>query len=50
MTTYEKLTEEFGCAIYAVLGDLVDEEYDDEKIDRETLYSIARKVAFYLDK
>lgn len=50
MTIYEKLLEEFGCAINAIFGDLADEEYDEEKVSKDDLMAIAKKVAFYLDK
>ena len=50
MTNKEKLLEEFGCAINAVLGDKADEEYDESKITLDDLIAIATKVAFYLDK
>lgn len=50
MTVYEKLMEEFGCAITAVFGDLADEDYEDGKVTLDDLDAIKRKVAFYLDK
>ena len=49
MTVYEKLIEEFGCAITAILGDLSEQEYCEGKVDKLDLDLIAKKVAFYLD-
>lgn len=49
MTVKEKLIEEFGCAITAVLGDVADQEYCEGKVDKLDLKLIANKVAFYLD-
>lgn len=49
MTIYEKLMEEFGCAISSVLGDLAEQEYCEGKVDKLDLELIAKKVAFYLD-
>jgi len=48
MTNREKLLEEFGCAISAVLGDLEDKDFDN-KISKSDLIAIAEKVAFYMD-
>ena len=48
MTNYEKLMEEFGCAINSVLGEVAEEEFKGE-IRKEDLLAIARKVAFYMD-
>lgn len=50
MSIYEKLIEEFGCAIVAVFGDKADEIFSTEKVEKGDLEAIARKVAFYLDK
>ena len=50
MTTKEKLLEEFGCAIDAILGDEADKEYDaDESLEKGYIDEIARKVIWYLD-
>ena len=49
MTVYEKLKEEFGCAIVAILGDLAEQEYCEGKVDKLDLDLIANKVKFYLD-
>ena len=50
MTTKEKLLEEFGCAIDAILGDEADKEYDaDESLEKSYINEIARKVIWYLD-
>lgn len=49
-TVREELMDQFGCAISAVLGDLEDEDYDEEKISRDDIMAIAKKVCFYLDK
>lgn len=49
MTNREKLLEEFGCAISAVLGDLAEQEYCEGKVDKLDLDLIAEKVAFYMD-
>lgn len=56
MAVYDKLKEEFGCAIAAVLGDLADQEYCEGKqeycegkVDELDLNLIANKVKFYLD-
>lgn len=50
MTICEKLLQEFGCAIYAVLGDVAHKEFeDDTQISSEDLIAIAKKVKFYLD-
>lgn len=49
MSNYEKLLEEFGCAIKAVLGDQADEEFEENKISESDLIQIAKKVAFYID-
>ena len=49
MTVYDKLKEEFGCAIVAILGDLADQEYCECKVDELDLNLIANKVKFYLD-
>jgi len=49
MTIYEKLKEEFGCAISAIFGDVENEEYEEGKVTKDDLDLIARKVAFYLD-
>lgn len=48
MSIREKLLEELGCAISAVLGDTEDEEFDNN-ISKDDLNAIAKKVAFYLD-
>ena len=49
MTVYEKLKEEFGCAIMAILGDMADNDFDPENIAADDIDAIARKVKFYLD-
>ena len=49
MTIQDKLMEELSCAIKAVYGSVADEEFDLEKVSREDLEAIAKKVAFYLD-
>lgn len=49
MTVYEKLKEEFSCAIIAILGDGADNEFDPENISADDIEAIARKVKFYLD-
>ena len=49
MSNYEKLLNEFGCAIKAVLGDQADEEFEEGKISESDLIQIAKKVAFYID-
>jgi hypothetical protein len=49
MTVYEKLREEFGCAIVAVLGDLADKEFEEGSVPKEDIDAIARKVKHYLD-
>jgi 2-methylcitrate dehydratase PrpD len=49
MTVYEKLKEEFGCAIMAILGDMADNDFDPENISASDIDAIARKVKFYLD-
>ena len=49
MTVREKLLEEFGCAISAILGDQEDKEYDDN-IDPADVDAIAKKVKWYLEK
>ena len=53
MTKGEKLIEEFTCAINACLGDVADEEYDEDEdkyfVDNADLLQIAKKVAFYMD-
>ncbi len=49
MTVYEKLMEEFGAAITAVLGDQADKEMDEVELDVLDIEAIAKKVAFYLD-
>ena len=51
MTVQEKLSQEFDCAIIAVLGDLAKEKYDEEEseITKGEIISIAQKVLFYLD-
>lgn len=49
MTVYDKLKEEFGCAIVAIFGDLADDEFDPEKVSAADIEAIARKVKFYLD-
>lgn len=46
----DKLLEEFGCAINAVLGYVAQEEFSTEKVEKGDLEAIARKVAFYLGK
>ena len=48
MTKEEKLMQEFECAIYAVLGDAKEEEFDDD-ITAGDIQLIAQKVMFYLD-
>lgn len=51
MTIKEKLLEEFGCAISAILGDVADEEFTEPNdLDLEDIMAIGRKVAFYLNK
>lgn len=50
MTTKEKLLQEFGCAIDAVLGDDAEAEYDaNESLEKGDIKEIARKVIWYLD-
>lgn len=50
MTTKEKLLQEFGCAIDAILGDDADKEYDaDESLEKGYITAIAKKVIWYLD-
>lgn len=48
-TVYEKLREEFGCAIVAVLGDAADKEFEEGSVPKEDIDAIARKVKHYLD-
>lgn len=52
MTVYEKLLEEFGCAINAILGDVADKEWENssEDVSREDIIAMSKKVCFYLDK
>lgn len=51
MSVYEKLVQEFGCAIRAIYGDECEKEFnkDETIITDEELIAIAKKVAFYLD-
>lgn len=49
MTVYEKLKEEFDCAILAIFGDLADDDFDLENISASDIDAIAHKVKFYLD-
>ena len=49
MSIYEKLIEEFGCAITAVFGDKADEEYNEDNFHYSELVAICKKVEFYLD-
>ena len=49
MTVNEKLIEEFGCAISAVLGINEDKDVKDYEISADDIDEIARKVKFYLD-
>ena len=44
MTAYDKLKEEFGRAIVAVLGDLADQEYCEGKVDELDLNLIANNL------
>ena len=48
-TVYEKLREEFGCAIVAVLGDAADKKFENGSISEADIDDIARKVKFYMD-
>ena len=51
MSIYDRLMEEFGCAIKAEMGDIAEKEFNQEEtpITKGDLNAIARKVAFYLD-
>lgn len=50
MTIYEKLLEQFGCAIQAIYGDECEKPFDEDTIiDDSDLIAIAKKVKFYLD-
>ena len=51
MSNKEKLLEQFGCAINAVLGDLAEEDFDSEEntITKGDIKLIAQKVIFYMD-
>lgn len=49
MTVKEKLIQEFGAAIVAVLGDNADLETEDYELDSGDLEAIHKKVLFYLD-
>ena len=50
MTIYEKLMEEFGCAIKAELGDMADKDYEEnDGVEKADILAIAKKVVFYLD-
>lgn len=48
MTIQEKLEQEFSAAIQSVLGDVADQEFEDN-IRNADIDEIARKVKFYLD-
>ena len=50
MTIYEKLQEEFDCAIRAIFGDIANQDYEEDSVEKQDLIAIAEKVAFYLDK
>ena len=49
MTIKEKLLEEFGSAIYAIFGDLQEEDSSDYALTASEIDAIAQKVKFYLD-
>ena len=49
MTVKEKLIQEFGCAITAVLGDEADKGTEDVEISESDIDAIAKKVKFYMD-
>jgi len=49
MTIKEKLIQEFGCAITAILGDDADKEAEDVEISKADIDAIAKKVKFYMD-
>lgn len=49
MTVYDKLKEEFGCAILAIFGDEADKEFENGSVSASDIDAIARKVKFYLD-
>lgn len=48
MTVQERLEEEFKAAIYAIYGDLHDEDDEEFEFTREDILAIAKKVIFYL--
>lgn len=48
MTVREKLLEEFGCAISAILGDNEDKDIKEYQVDDADIDDIARKVKWYL--
>lgn len=48
MTIYEKLMQEFGCAIKAIYGEQCEKEFEGH-IEDADLIAIAKKVAFYLN-
>lgn len=49
MTIQERLEQEFGCAIYAILGDVAKKEFDEHELSKGDILAIAKKVCFYLD-
>ena len=49
MIVKEKLMQEFGCAIEAIFGDIAEEDFDLEKVNKEDLLAVAKKATFYLD-
>ena len=49
MTTYDKLKQEFGCAIIAILGDEADKPWTEIEISEAEIEAISNKVKFYLD-
>lgn len=49
MTVYDKLKQEFGCAIVAILGDEADKSWNEFEISKAEIEAISNKVKFYLD-